>query len=121
MPSCSTQQSSQLTVQLLQGLVKPRGGAVQDLKTALTGVTSDRLVGVTQRRGDMVRRLLPLLEGGRTILVGHSLHQDLAALRLDYEPVIDTALLFSYRWVTEVIIVRSCCAACGQAAGRAVH
>jgi RNA exonuclease 1 len=31
-----------------------------------------------------------------TILVGHSLHNDLKALRLDYQPVIDTALIFAY-------------------------
>ena len=30
-------------------------------------------------------------------IVGHALHHDLKALRLDYRPVIDTSLLFSYR------------------------
>ena len=31
------------------------------------------------------------------VLVGHALHHDLQALRLDYLPVIDTSLLLSYK------------------------
>jgi hypothetical protein len=42
-----------------------------------------------------------------TILVGHSLHHDLAALRLDYQPVIDTALLFSIRCAGGPLRLRS--------------
>ena len=33
----------------------------------------------------------------QVVIVGHALHHDLKALRLDYRPVIDTSLLFSYR------------------------
>ena len=59
--------------------------------------------GVTTTRSEArraVKRLL--LESvrrgeGPTILVGHALHHDLAALRLDHAPVIDTALIFSYQ------------------------
>lgn len=48
----------------------------------------------------MVRKLL--LRGWRkhkvpTVLVGHALHHDLIALKLDHQPVIDTSLIFSYQ------------------------
>ena len=33
----------------------------------------------------------------QVVIVGHALHHDLKALRLDYRPVVDTSLLFSYR------------------------
>ena len=32
---------------------------------------------------------------------GHSLYNDLAALRLDHSDIIDTALIFSYKWGRE--------------------
>lgn len=35
--------------------------------------------------------------GGNAVLVGHALHHDLRALRLDYQPVIDTSLLLGYK------------------------
>jgi RNA exonuclease 1 len=35
--------------------------------------------------------------GARAVLVGHAVHHDLRALRLDYQPVIDTSLLLAYR------------------------
>ena len=31
-------------------------------------------------------------------MVGHAVHHDLLALRLDYLPVIDTSLIISYRY-----------------------
>ena len=34
--------------------------------------------------------------GGLVVLVGHALHHDLRALKLDYWPIIDTAHLYSY-------------------------
>lgn len=33
----------------------------------------------------------------QVVLVGHALHHDLRALRLDYQPVIDTSLLLPYK------------------------
>ena len=45
---------------------------------------------------DAQRNVLEAMEG-RVVLVGHALHHDLRALRLDYQPVIDTSLLFSYQ------------------------
>lgn len=79
-----------------QELVCPSGGEVLDYRTALTGLTADSLAGVTLTRADVAARLAALL-GPDTVLVGHSLHKDLAALKLDHAPVIDTALLFTYR------------------------
>lgn len=35
--------------------------------------------------------------GVQVVVVGHALHHDLRALRLDYLPVIDTSLLLSYK------------------------
>ncbi|GFH15881.1 exonuclease domain-containing protein, partial [Haematococcus lacustris] len=34
--------------------------------------------------------------GPPSVLVGHALHHDLRALRLDHLPFIDTSLIFSY-------------------------
>lgn len=53
--------------------------------------------GVTHRRRDAQLAVRELLKDN-VILVGHALHHDLLALRIDYQPVIDTSLLISYRW-----------------------
>ncbi len=68
------------------------------------GVTEADLEGVTLRAKDAQKAIRALLqgEGGRpVVLVGHSLHHDLAALRLDHQPVIDTAMLYGFEWVLE--------------------
>lgn len=63
------------------------------------------LEGVTATAKDAQRAVRKLLEadskgaGGRpAVLVGHALYHDLQALKLDYSPVIDTSLLFGFRW-----------------------
>mmetsp|Transcript_32399 Transcript_32399/g.91809 ORF Transcript_32399/g.91809 Transcript_32399/m.91809 type:complete len:477 (+) Transcript_32399:225-1655(+) len=82
---------------LLDRLVLPRG-EVTDFKTEVTGLTADNLKGVTYTRSNAQQDLLRLIGSpSSTILVGHSLHSDLQALRLDWQPVIDTALLFRYQ------------------------
>lgn len=54
--------------------------------------------GVTARRQDAQQRVLQLLsQHAPAILVGHALHNDLRALRLDVHPAIDTSKLFKYR------------------------
>jgi len=53
--------------------------------------------GVQLRRADAQRALLALLAAPGAVLVGHALHHDLRALRVDFQPVIDTSLLFTYR------------------------
>ncbi len=59
--------------------------------------------GVTTTRSEARRAVKRcLLESWRshsapTILVGHGLSNDLRSLRLDYQPCIDTALIFSFQ------------------------
>ncbi|GLI60667.1 hypothetical protein VaNZ11_002868, partial [Volvox africanus] len=86
---------------LYQSIVRPEG-RIKDLRTALTGVTEADLVSIKVTAKDAQRAVCKLLEGdgsnGRpVVLVGHALHHDLMALRLDHQPVIDTSLIFSYR------------------------
>ena len=54
---------------------------------------------MTARRRDAQIAVSQLLSEPGVILAGHALHHDLWALRLDFQPVIDTSLLFSYRHV----------------------
>lgn len=84
-----------LLLQLSQELVKPKS-AVLDYRTDLTGITAEQLEGVTARRKDAAAKIKQLLKPG-TVLVGHSLHYDLEAVKLDHQPLIDTAMLFSYQ------------------------
>ncbi|XP_068667020.1 small RNA degrading nuclease 1-like [Aristolochia californica] len=78
----------------LDRLVNP-GKAVLDYKTNITGVSKEDLEGVTCSLKDVQKELKRLLRHG-TILVGHSLNNDLCALKLDHARVIDTSLIFKY-------------------------
>ena len=80
---------------LLKELVQPPGNIV-DLKTDITGLTKKDLKGVKITLAD-VQRSLRKMVGPETILVGHGLVHDLKALKFDHLPVIDTAMLFSYK------------------------
>ena len=53
--------------------------------------------GLALRRADAQRALAVLLSAPGAVLVGHALHHDLHALRLDFQPVVDTSLLCTYR------------------------
>lgn len=81
-------------LQTRQALVRPPE-PVTDFRSELTGITAADLAGVTDDRAAVAARVAALLTPG-TVLVGHSLHYDLEALHLDHQPVIDTAMLFSY-------------------------
>ncbi|KAF5829453.1 hypothetical protein DUNSADRAFT_16064 [Dunaliella salina] len=88
---------------IVLALVRPRGNIV-NLRTELTGITTEDLdtkptVSRTQARKRVKALLLESWRAHKqpTILVGHALHHDLLALRLDHQPVIDTSLIFSYR------------------------
>lgn len=85
---------------VMDELVRPTG-EVTDYKSEITGITAATLKSVITRRGDVASRLAALLapdaDGRTAVLVGHSLHFDLRALRLEHYPVIDTAYLFKYR------------------------
>ncbi|XP_054808522.1 small RNA degrading nuclease 3-like isoform X2 [Prosopis cineraria] len=69
--------------------------AIADYRTEITGVSPKDLEGVTCSLSKIQKFLRKMLVDG-TILVGHSLHNDLRALKLDYVRVIDTSYIFQY-------------------------
>ncbi|KAF3795844.1 Small RNA degrading nuclease 3 [Nymphaea thermarum] len=77
----------------LDVLVNPMK-AVSDYRTDITGVSACDLEGVTLCLSDVQKTMKKLLKPG-TILVGHSLHHDLEALRIDHRRVIDTSFIFT--------------------------
>jgi DNA polymerase III epsilon subunit-like protein len=77
---------------VLDELVRP-AAPVTDYLTQWSGITAEKLSDVSTTLGDVQQRLLDLI-GESTILVGHSLENDLFALRLFHRRCIDTAVLF---------------------------
>lgn len=69
--------------------------AVVDYRSAITGISAKDLEGVKCLLADVQRSMAKLLSRG-TILVGHSLNNDLQALKLDHARVIDTSYIFRY-------------------------
>ncbi|KAI7739281.1 hypothetical protein M8C21_017511 [Ambrosia artemisiifolia] len=78
----------------LDELVKP-DKVVVDYRTSITGVSAKDLEQVTCSLQDIQESMKKLLSRG-TILVGHSLNNDLQALKVDHTRVIDTSLVFKY-------------------------
>ncbi|KAK7401771.1 hypothetical protein VNO78_13523 [Psophocarpus tetragonolobus] len=76
----------------LNELVKPDKEIV-DYRTDITGVSSQDLESVTCSLADIQKSMKKLLSNG-TILVGHSLHNDLCVLKLDHVRVVDTSYIF---------------------------
>ncbi|KAJ6844373.1 small RNA degrading nuclease 1-like [Iris pallida] len=72
------------------------GKAVADYRTNITGIAAEDLEGVTCSLDDIKKSLRKLLAHG-TILVGHSLHNDLQALKIDHLRVIDTSYIFKIK------------------------
>lgn len=70
--------------------------AIADYRTEITGISAKDLDGVTHSLKDVQKLLAKLLRHG-TILVGHSLNNDLQALKLDHTRVIDTSYIFRYK------------------------
>ncbi|XP_066344679.1 small RNA degrading nuclease 1-like isoform X2 [Miscanthus floridulus] len=68
---------------------------IADYRTHITGVSKKDLEGVTSSLVDVQKSLKRMLSKGN-ILIGHSLHRDLCALKIDYSQVIDTAYIFKY-------------------------
>ncbi|XP_042376655.1 small RNA degrading nuclease 1-like isoform X1 [Zingiber officinale] len=78
----------------LDQLVNPMK-AIADYRTNITGISSEDLEGVTCSLADIQKPLKKLLSHG-TILVGHSLYNDLRALKVDHLRVIDTLCIFKF-------------------------
>ncbi|KAG8384340.1 hypothetical protein BUALT_Bualt04G0108000 [Buddleja alternifolia] len=69
--------------------------AIADYRTEITGISATDLDGVTHSLADVQKSMKRLLSHN-TILVGHSLNNDLQALKVDHTRVIDTAYVFKY-------------------------
>ncbi|XP_043702664.1 small RNA degrading nuclease 1-like [Telopea speciosissima] len=76
----------------LNELVNPNK-AVADYRTDITGISAKDLCGINCSLADVQESLKKLLSGG-TILVGHSLSNDLRALKLYHARIIDTSFIF---------------------------
>ncbi|KAJ8764501.1 hypothetical protein K2173_006241 [Erythroxylum novogranatense] len=80
-----------LQVQLHE-LVKPCK-PVRDYRTDITGISAADLSKASLSLTDIQKSMKKLMSK-RTILVGHSLQNDLQALKLDHARVIDTSLIY---------------------------
>ena len=79
---------------VMDELVKP-GATITNYLTAYSGITKDMLDPVTTTIEGVQAKLLKLLTPN-TIIVGHSLESDLAALKLTHPNIIDTALIYPH-------------------------
>ncbi|KAF9551033.1 hypothetical protein EC957_010801 [Mortierella hygrophila] len=100
---CLTEHGSELTRITLIGedgkviydeLVLPTN-PITDYLTKYSGMTAERLSGVTTRLADVQKRLKELIDYD-TILVGHSLENDMKVLKFAHPFIIDTAKVYHH-------------------------
>lgn len=80
------------TTVVLDELVKPRR-KVLDYLTQYSGISANMLTNIETRIEDIQVRLLSMIDEN-DILVGHSLENDLRALRFIHRNIIDTSVIF---------------------------
>ncbi|KAH9615745.1 hypothetical protein KSS87_023518 [Heliosperma pusillum] len=78
----------------LHEFVKPEK-QIADYRTQITGVSEKDLDGITCSVKDIQKSMRRLLCRGE-ILVGHSLSNDLKAMKVDHAKVIDTSFIYKY-------------------------
>ncbi|KAF9375100.1 hypothetical protein CPB97_011692 [Podila verticillata] len=79
---------------ILDELVMPEN-PILDYLTQYSGMTAVRLEGVTTRLADVQKRVQQLVNY-HTILVGHSLENDMAVLKLAHPFIIDTSITYHH-------------------------
>ncbi|KAL3811861.1 hypothetical protein ACHAXA_009220 [Cyclostephanos tholiformis] len=84
---------------LLDTLVRPRW-PVSDHRTWINGISASSLEGV-EFTLEHAQAFMDALCSDQTVIVGHAVHNDLLALRMDHGCIVDTALLYAHADVDE--------------------